>query len=318
MGRITRRFVAVLGEQRHRELLRELEARLRELEAERQRLRDAIARFGEVLAATHDSEQLMRVIVETAVEATRASAGILAGEHGELVRVGKPAPHDSQLEIPLQAGRHSFGSLVLYAPAFDVEERMTAVSLAAHAAVGLDNARLHRIVERQALVDGLTGLANRRHCEEVLAAEVSRSERFGTELAVVAVDLDDFKRVNDRHGHPCGDFVLRELAIVLRETLREIDVAARWGGEEFLLVLPGTNQAGALRLAERVRLALAERTLLAPDGSGIDVTASLGVANHRRGQREAELVADADAALYEAKRAGKNRVSAPPTAAQRP
>src|SRR5207253_2754182 len=123
------------------------------------------------------------------------------------------------------------GTLVLVGKEFSEEARMTANSLAAQAVVALENARLHGIVERQALIDNLTGLANRRHCEDALAAEVARAERFGTPLTIVFADLDEFKRVNDRHGHPCGDLVLREFAAVLRETVREADVAGRWGGE---------------------------------------------------------------------------------------
>jgi hypothetical protein len=96
--------------------------------------------------------------------------------------------------------------------------------------IALDNAKLHRIVERQALVDGLTGLANRRQAEDALASEVSRAGRFGGPLAVVLADLDDFKAVNDAHGHPVGDTVLREFAAVLARSVRDVDIAARWAG----------------------------------------------------------------------------------------
>jgi diguanylate cyclase (GGDEF)-like protein len=189
---------------------------------------------------------------------------------------------------------------------------MTAVSLASHAVVALDNARLHRIVERQALVDGLTGLANRRQCEETLAAELARVERFGGSLAVVVADLDWFKDVNDLHGHPGGDNVLREFALLLQETVRDVDLAGRWGGEEFILALPGTDLAGGAQLAERVRVALAGRTILAADGTSVPVTASFGVAAIPPARTALELVAAADAAMYEAKRAGKNRVATAP------
>src|SRR5439155_7741229 len=139
---------------------------------------------------------------------------------------------------------------------FDGEQRGTAASLVGHAVVALENARLHRIVQRQALVDGLTGLANRRQCESALGAERARAERFDGPLAFVLADLDDFKAVNDRYGHPAGDVVLREFAETLRESVREIDLAGRWGGEEFALVLPGADLAGGVQLAERVRSSL--------------------------------------------------------------
>jgi two-component system cell cycle response regulator len=287
----------------------QLQTRLDELEAERGRLRDVISRFGEALGATHDSEQLMRLIVEAAMEATSATGGVLVGMSGELVKSGYPDKGIARIEVPLQAGQLNFGSLILFGDDFSDEDRMTAVSLASHAVVALDNARLHRIVERQAMMDGLTGLANRRQCEESLADELARVDRFGGSLAIVVADLDWFKDVNDRYGHPAGDSLLRDFASLLQETLRDVDLAGRWGGEEFMLILPGTDLTGGAQVAERVRAALASRMVLV-DGTPIPVTASFGVASVPPAKTASELFAAADAALYEAKRAGKNRVQA--------
>jgi diguanylate cyclase (GGDEF)-like protein len=296
----------------------QLQARLQELESERHRLREAVARFGDALAATHDIEQLMRAIVETAVEATDAGGGMLIGAEGEVVEVGAPGTGSDVLELPLRAGHTSFGTLFLYGRNFDDEARLTAASLVGQAVVALDNAKLHRIVQRQALVDGLTGLANRRHTEDVLASELARAERFGGALSIVLGDLDDFKEVNDLHGHPVGDTVLREFAQVLGRTVREVDTAGRWGGEEFLLVLPGTDGPGAVRLAQRIRDYLEGRTLLTPEGVPVRITASFGIAEYAPGVERDELVASADAALYEAKRSGKNRVQTAGPLVQRP
>jgi diguanylate cyclase (GGDEF)-like protein len=286
----------------------QLQTRLDELEAERGRLRDVTSRFGEALGATHDAEQLMRLVVEAAIEATSAAGGVIVGTSGSLVTAGYPDKGSERLEVPLQAGSINFGSLVLFGDDFSDEDRITAVSLASHAVVALDNARLHRIVERQALIDGLTGLANRRQCEETLADELARVDRYGGSLAVVVADLDWFKDVNDRHGHPAGDSVLSEFAALLQETVRDVDLAGRWGGEEFVLILPGTDLAGGAQVAERIREALAGRVVLAAGGTPITVTASFGVAAIPPAKTAAELFAAADAALYEAKRAGKNRV----------
>ena len=295
------------------EMAAQLQTRLDELEQQRGRLRDVISRFGEALGATHDVDQLMRLIVEAAVEATSAKGGVIMATGGELVNAGQPDEGADKIEVPLTAGDTNFGSLLLFGDDFEDEDRMTAVSLASHAVVALDNARLHRIVERQALVDGLTGLANRRQCEETLASELRRVERFGGSLAIVVADLDWFKDVNDRYGHPSGDAVLRDFAALLQETLRDIDLAGRWGGEEFLLILPGTNLAGGAQVAERIRLALAGRIALSTAGTPIPVTASFGVAaTPPATATAAELFSAADGALYEAKRNGKNRVETAP------
>jgi diguanylate cyclase (GGDEF)-like protein len=296
----------------------QLQTRLDELEHQRGRLRDVISRFGEALGATHDSDQLMRLIVEGAVEATSATGGVLVGSSGELVQAGRPGQGAEKIEVPLVAGATNFGSLLLFADEFEEEDRMTAVSLASQAVVALDNARLHRIVERQALVDGLTGLANRRQCEDILASELARLERFGGSLALVVADLDWFKDVNDRYGHPAGDVVLREFAALLQETLRNVDLAGRWGGEEFLLILPGTDRDGGAQVAERIRAGLAGRTVLSPDGDPIPITASFGVAATPPATGAAELFSAADAALYEAKRNGKNRVETAPEPVAQP
>jgi diguanylate cyclase (GGDEF)-like protein len=300
------------------EMAAQLQTRLEELEHQRGRLRDVIARFGEALGATHDVDQLMRLIVEAAVEATSASGGVIIPSSGKLIEAGRPGEGIDKIEVPLTAGEVTFGSLLLFGDEFEDEDRMTAVSLASQAVVALDNARLHRIVERQALVDGLTGLANRRQCEETLASELARLERFGGPLALVVADLDWFKDVNDRHGHQSGDAVLREFAALLEETVREVDLAGRWGGEEFLLILPGTDLSGGAQVADRIRVALTGRIVLSADGSPIPVTASFGVAATPPASTAAELFSAADAALYEAKRNGKNRVETAPEAVAHP
>jgi diguanylate cyclase (GGDEF)-like protein len=288
----------------------QLETRREELAAERMRVQDAIARFGDALAATHDPYALLPVIVESAVEATSAVGGRLVVEGKEIARAGDPdAGGGPELEIPLESGSEQ--ALLLLAPAgpeFPEESRELANWLGSQAAVALENARLHRLVERQAVTDGLTELANRRQFEQALAGEISRAERFGGMLALILADLDDFKQVNDRYGHQAGDEVLRRFAAVLRETVRDVDLPARYGGEEFAVLLPQTDLAGAERLAERLRQSVAERPMTKRPGALVAVTASFGVAAFPEAATPAALFAAADEALYRAKAAGKNRV----------
>jgi diguanylate cyclase (GGDEF)-like protein len=284
----------------------QLEARLAELEAERGRVREALTRFGEALAATHDAKQLLRIVAAAASEATSARGSRIVSPDGSVVVSGDADADGERLILPLTASGERFGTLELVGDSFTKEQRMNAASLAAHAVVALENARLHGMVERQALVDGLTGLANRRAAADALHAEAARAKRLETPLSVVLADLDGFKDVNDAHGHAVGDAVLRAFAEVLRETLRESDVAGRWGGEEFLLLLPGADEQGAAQLAERIRIGLAARNI--PGVPGLRVTASFGVAEYAGETNTEQLVAAADGALYRAKHAGKDKV----------
>jgi diguanylate cyclase (GGDEF)-like protein len=288
----------------------QLEARLEELAAERGRVRDAIARFGEALAATHDPYALLPVIVGSTVEATGAAGGRLVVDGKEIARDGNPDEGGRPLVIPLGSEGRESGVLYLAPRGMDFsdEARELAHWLGSQASVALENARLHRLVERQANTDGLTELPNRRHFEEALEAEISRAERFGGGLALVLADLDDFKQVNDRYGHQAGDDVLRTFAGILRDTVREIDLPARYGGEEFAVLLPQTDIEGAHNLAERLRRALASRPMTTQPGSLVAVTASFGVASFPDAATPAALFASADDALYQAKHAGKNCV----------
>lgn len=166
--------------------------------------------------------------------------------------------------------------------------------------------RSHLDLEKLASTDALTGLPNRRAFFEALRNETLRSERSGRPFALVITDLDRFKQINDRFGHQTGDFALESVAADLRRAMRENDVAARVGGEEFALILPDTDLPGALTLAERVRAAVA-RTISSA-GAEFQVSMSLGVVLHQKGMSEKELISRADAALYQAKHEGRNRV----------
>jgi diguanylate cyclase (GGDEF)-like protein len=172
-----------------------------------------------------------------------------------------------------------------------------------------DLIEMTRELERLANSDPLTGLANRRHFMEALARETERAARYGRGLSLVLLDLDHFKRVNDTWGHASGDEVLKDAARILRSVCRDLDVPARLGGEELVLLLPETDGEGARVVAERVRERIQSTRHEAPDGDSFQVTTSIGVASLGPDAPTADaLLHRADEALYAAKRSGRNRV----------
>ncbi|GAB4483876.1 MAG: hypothetical protein OHK0044_33330 [Burkholderiaceae bacterium] len=171
------------------------------------------------------------------------------------------------------------------------------------------------LLERDSVTDALTGLYNRRHFERRLAEEFSRARRQGSELALLLLDVDHFKRINDTHGHPAGDAVLRDLAERCLACVRAHDTVVRYGGEEIAVIAPGAPAHAAQRLAARLRERAASAPLELrgasyPQGLAIAYTVSIGVAALDASMAdEAALIGAADAALYRAKREGRNRVS---------
>ncbi|RYZ82413.1 MAG: GGDEF domain-containing response regulator, partial [Proteobacteria bacterium] len=165
-----------------------------------------------------------------------------------------------------------------------------------------------RVLELMSITDALTQVKNRRYFQDRFASELERSDRHGYPLALVMIDIDHFKNFNDDFGHLAGDSVLREVAHHLTAQLRLMDTIARFGGEEFVLILPDTTPGDALRVAERVRTTLAEQKFSFDGGSETQVTISLGIACFPQNATTTEgLIARADEALYQAKRQGRNQ-----------
>jgi diguanylate cyclase (GGDEF)-like protein len=162
---------------------------------------------------------------------------------------------------------------------------------------------------RQVQTDALTNLANRRGLAERLDVELAHAGENGTSVSFVIADIDNFKAVNDGHGHQTGDHIIRAVAQALAGSVRELDLAARYGGEEFAVVLPGSRLADARRAAERMRRAVSEIEVSSPTGATARVTMSFGVAEFPTYAGVEALVAAADAALYQAKRGGKDQVA---------
>ena len=162
----------------------------------------------------------------------------------------------------------------------------------------------NEVLRSLSITDKLTGLYNRIQLDKVLNAEIIRSERYNSTFSLIIIDIDHFKLVNDTFGHQTGDRVLLEFAQILKNSVRSADTVGRWGGEEFIVICPETNQEGAEKLAEHLRELVAEHVFTKVGQK----TASFGVATYTPGEKEQELISRADEALYEAKNSGRNKV----------
>ena len=327
----------------------QLEAKIDELDRKRRELEETIRRVGAAFASGLDPQGILELTLATAIDACEADSGRavpLAHERLEpLSAARRPPPRPRPwrrrsgspwamgtrctegqaaearsrgahalavpIRAPHRAGRaHVALVSIARATEFTREERELFEYLAGQASVSIENADLHETVQRQAVTDELTGLSNVREMHTALDREIERSRRFNSPLGLVMVDIDDFKQVNDVHGHQQGDQVLVQVGRVLRGLSRDIDEPARYGGEELAVITPETDAAGAARLAERMREAIEGLRVARLDGEGdMAITASFGVASlPDTASDKASLIAAADAALYRAKRAGKNRV----------
>ena len=214
--------------------------------------------------------------------------------------------------LPFISQTHPLGVLYLYRDDRDtfLPEEIELLATFSHlAAIAAENTRLHANTVKQAATDALTGLLNRRVLEDRLKIEQQRAQRYGKAFSLLLLDIDHFKKVNDTYGHVAGDAVLKALAAVLVHQTRDIDSVARFGGEEFVIALPETDEGGAKVVAERIRKAISRTPFALPDGHEIGVTVSIGIAcfPHSAGNIEA-MLERADQALYLAKNTGRNRV----------
>jgi diguanylate cyclase (GGDEF)-like protein len=341
---------AALGDE-FNNMSNQLAQRLNELSQERARLREAIRRIGETFASNLDRPALLELALKTAVDAVNATGGrvttrsradqafVEVFREGSLEQArdaitiadrvalesgdaGEGADHNwhalsAPMGSPQTGGRvHGLIAVVRQGEHFSDDDRELLRSLASQASLALENVDLHLQVSRQAVTDELTGLANHGRFQELLAAEVEQVRRYHHSVGLIMVDIDNFKAVNDTYGHQQGDVVLRAVAHVLADSSREVDYPARYGGEELAVILPHTDLDGSYAIAERIRTAIETVRVPRIDREGmLRITASLGVAASSNGDKDG-LIAEADAALYQAKRQGKNRtVRAPAEAA---
>lgn len=364
-------------------MTRELQAYVQALTASRDQLRGHLAILGDTLSSTHDLHRILQVILQTALSATGARAGLVLlidPQDGRLVArcaegltgrwdvpeadlptlrvalgegilgtvaasgeprrgfcgVDGPASQEpvcrTYVAVPIcapasvdeadAAGTHgTLGVLALYdrlgAEQFDDTDLRTLRTFAGQAGVAVHNVRVHEEAQRLSLTDPLTGLWNYRYLRSSLRREVERASRFGRMLSVLVLDLDHFKEVNDSYGHAAGDAVLSEFARRLRIGMREVDMAFRQGGEEFVVLLPETDAYGSAIVAERLGAAIRDipvpiesRRMDAVTGLAVEripISVSIGIAVYPEHGITAQQVLDAaDDALYVAKNSGRD------------
>jgi diguanylate cyclase (GGDEF)-like protein len=280
--------------------------------------------------------ELNLVAAASAIRLHHTNLGAFARRHDAVVEVGgrrygRLIPDALTARVQLVSAGHRIGTVVAQvrrsgpapaaaagagsvAPVYRRVEEGGALALAALMLLAfvlarpmLRALRWTELRAGESRVDALTQIPNRRALEEALGAEISRAQRFEHELAVLLLDLDHFKKANDTHGHVAGDRLLCEVARLLASGAREGDTVARWGGEEFVAVLPETSLDGAVQLAERLRVAVGRVSL-----GALHVSASCGVASFHPGDTPETLLAAADAALYRAKESGRNRTEIAP------
>jgi diguanylate cyclase (GGDEF)-like protein/PAS domain S-box-containing protein len=286
------------------------------------REQEALKRIATAIAREDPTDRVFSLVVEEALQTLGARAVRLLHPGGE----GRPAEvvaavghlrgpvtlgeeragaGSDAIAVEVEASGREWGWLVAFgSEAHDARPRLE--HLSELVSLAITSAETRRRLAQSAVTDPLTGLANRRAFDERLAAEIARARRHGRPLALVMVDIDEFKRVNDTHGHQAGDRVLRAVADALAATTREGEIVARVGGEEFAWLLPDAAVGDAFRAAERARAGVAATTV-EPVGA---VTVSAGVADLLAAGGAEDLVARADRALYAAKSSGRDRTVA--------
>jgi diguanylate cyclase (GGDEF)-like protein len=261
--------------------------------------------------AEAESERLRALIASGKRVEWSAYPAVARVERGPLHELLRAAglPEGPALVVPLRGEESDAGLLCLLETPLADETLSQLAVVAAHADVALRNAERYRRARDRAFVDDATDVYNARYLLEALDREVRRSERYGSELSILFIDLDRFKLVNDTHGHLVGTSVLRQLSRLLTQSVRQVDTVARYGGDEFTILLADTGERGARVIAERIRKWVADNAFEAEGGRTLRLTCCVGLSTYPAHGRTREALLDgADKAMYRAKSQGRNRV----------
>lgn len=234
-----------------------------------------------------------------------------------------PSLRDYILSVPMIYDKEALGTINIHTMGAKYqlsEQHIDFINnLSGQAALAFQNSHMYsqlkqqaKVLEKQAITDGLTGLFNHRTFQQKLSDELTRSRRYGMPLSLILFDIDFFKKFNDTYGHQFGDEVLRTISGLIHDSIRTVDIAARYGGEEFAIILPHTDLEGALFVAERIRTEVDQHVFSNQEGTlNVGVTISLGVAQWNGYDPKNKLVEASDQALYKAKHNGRNQVQPP-------
>ncbi|MCP4217887.1 MAG: diguanylate cyclase [bacterium] len=216
--------------------------------------------------------------------------------------------------IPIRARDETLGILNVYhpqMPTVSLYQKNLLEKLAPYLSTTIGAVLMYNKIKGLSVIDGLTQLYNRRYIMELFKTEFSKTVRYDSDLSLLMIDIDDFKKINDTHGHLSGDIVLKSLSAIIKKNLRNVDLPGRYGGEEFIVILPETTKENAMVVAERIRVQVLNNTFKTMNGEPVSVTISLGIgdiADLDNKTNELELIKIADSRLYNAKRTGKNKV----------
>jgi diguanylate cyclase (GGDEF)-like protein len=262
--------------------------------------------FGSMLMDDQNTDIYIMPEGKHDLEFHRAMVLALTGGEPEKKPASGPSLEYAVSEFKAGSRLFGYGALCREKP-FASEEISIFSRFCSHIAVALEKISLFEEIRNLSRRDGLTGVFNHACIVGELVAEIQRSLRYGGPLCVMLVDIDDFKSVNDRFGHLAGDHILKEMARIAKDHVRAIDKVGRYGGDEFLIILPETDLRKALLVAERLRAAV-DNAAFDAEGSRIYATVSCGIASYGKGKEEKDLIKEADDNLYRAKREGKNRI----------